>query len=659
MSYYYQVRFHNEQGQYIPNPIINNKYKLRLYMPPPYPVPEGAFQYYLAIQEQGTTNSMSFKNQYLPNKRDVNMYRMFENSDALEEYITFTGIKYWQVVNAQYLAYGEVYNFLTEPGFDVTTNVRPIELGIYPGSLDIFQQIFTFGLFSVNMLNNLPLGTFSLSIGDLGSAAGQLVNEGVEYFNVQCPPNSPIQANTLSTFPVKGRISSTYVLNPDPSSPSQTYISSNPLQYYLYNIHFNNLADNNMATNNVSFSYLFSFSNASGDPVSTVVQNNQVSIQLNYNSQMSPSDSPPPSGTPFFVYLQNPTTPQETYTFTGTSEPSSPNSVNLLYNSNSLFNFFQSGSWSVVSAFYGIDGTSVSINTPSGIQVVSNQLQTFVEILPDTISTDVTYQIFMISSMIENNPVPLPNGNYSISMGPFGPFTTSVADNLPPLYAIDVINAQGITSDTPTYYLLDGRITDSLIAGQTYEYRINFVPSPYVSSSNICFFGDTQICCLVDGQETFVAVRHLKSNTLTKILGGGYAPVKYIVRKTIYNRHDLSNKIGKLFIHQSTGLVVTGGHSLLVDELTDEQISKTLEIWPTLEKVQHLYKCLAFLHNDFTHYPRSGHFDIFHVILESENTSMPFGMTIRGPLSNDTFWSETLTLDFFERHKTMKIHENV
>jgi hypothetical protein len=660
-TYYYQLRFHNEEGQYVPNPITFNKYKLRIWMPSGSPAPEDAYEFDLGFSDTNTGDLLFYRAVKITDYNDVRMSRV-SNDAVLKEYTIFTGATYWSLINATYATSSGIYTFSTDPGFTVGTNLTNITLSLYPSSLGIFQPVYTFGVYSSNQLNNLPLGDYTVGIGDLGTASGTLLNDGVVYFNIETSPNAPIQSNTLSKYKVDGRLSSTYTNNPNAQTPSEAYIPSNPTQYYLYVINFSNIDPNNeITTVNIDFSYIFAFFNNSGNIISTVVQNNPCSLQLVYNASAMPADQPPPGNTQFTVVLENPNDPKSTFTFQGTSVAGADSYlVNLTHNGAALFNFFQGGAWAIRSASYNLGGSDLNINTPPNIQVVSNQLQTTLEIIPAAINLEQTYTDFTITSLIGNNPSILPNGRYEIYIGEAGPFTAYIpySDNvLDWKFDVTIHNSIGITSFEPTNYLLSGRILDSSISNNNYTYNITFTPSPFVTSSFICYHSDTQVCCLVEGVEQFVQIGNILPGTLVKTLSHEYVPVKHIVWRRIYNDPVVSHERGKMYRSEKNALTVTSGHSILVDSLTNDQITETLKIWPSLQLIGKKYKCLAFLHSDFKPYNETGYLAIYHVILESDSPDKQYGILVQGPKENAPVWSESLSLDFFQSNNFMSIVE--
>lgn len=74
-----------------------------------------------------------------------------------------------------------------------------------------------------------------------------------------------------------------------------------------------------------------------------------------------------------------------------------------------------------------------------------------------------------------------------------------------------------------------------------------------------------------------------------------FAKCKYVVYTQMKN--NPSNPIikNKLYVHNKKNLIVSGGHSILVDELTDGQRQATSEYFVDTPKIQDKYFLLCLL----------------------------------------------------------------
>jgi hypothetical protein len=628
--------------------MTNNIYKLRLHLTSSGVYPSGANAFFINLQNPVTSEIIYFQSNGVTDYENIILYRMNNGYQKNKTIFTIPGS--YAVTNAQYQVGHDFINFNTFPSYNIISNVFNMNSNIYPSTLQLFQPVYTFGVYSSTNIN-LPMGDYTVSIGDLGNLTGTLQNEPVFYLNINSNPNWPIQSNTVSNYLVTGTISSTYMFD----SSSQTYVPSNPLQYYQYNIIFNNLLNNYITTTNINFEYIFAFFNTSGAILSTTIQNNPYQIQLVFNSDTT---VPPPANTPFSITLQNPSSPIENYELTGFSSQNSDSYlVNLTFNGNNFFNFYQSGNWTVSNGFYDINGVVYSIDLPTGIQILSNQLSTTLEIIPDTINVEVNYKDFTLSSLIVNNPGVLPNGDYEIFIGTFGPFIANVPYS-PTNYEweINIHNEIGITSLNSENYPLIGKIKNSSISNQNYEYNITFTPYSFITSSFVCYHKSTKVLCLIDNIEKFIPIYEITPGVLVKTMDPyeTFVKSKYVVCKTIYNNPNIKNKINKLYVHQNENLILTGGHSLLEDSLDDQQVVETMKIWRCLKKIGNKFMCLACLHTQCKEYEFDGYTEIYHIVLESNgDLKKQYGIYVTG--NNQGLWSESLSEKYFLDNSNMTV----
>ena len=78
----------------------------------------------------------------------------------------------------------------------------------------------------------------------------------------------------------------------------------------------------------------------------------------------------------------------------------------------------------------------------------------------------------------------------------------------------------------------------------------------------------------------------------------------------------------------SEELIITGCHSILVDNITSEQRNKMEKIYVTADK----YRLMAFADERAQPYVKEGSFTIWHVALENVNDRMNYGVWANGLL---------------------------
>jgi hypothetical protein len=169
-----------------------------------------------------------------------------------------------------------------------------------------------------------------------------------------------------------------------------------------------------------------------------------------------------------------------------------------------------------------------------------------------------------------------------------------------------------------------------------------------------CFKEDSKILCLVDNEEKYVPIQSIKAGDLVKTYIHGYKLVELVGTNTINNSGSerVKDKLYKYtknnYPEITEDLVVTGGHSILVDKLTKNQKEKTKKYWDICHKTDDKYRLLSVVNTKATPYEIEGEFNIYHIALESDEL-INFGIYANGLLVESCF-KEFLKL-------TMKIKE--
>lgn len=169
-----------------------------------------------------------------------------------------------------------------------------------------------------------------------------------------------------------------------------------------------------------------------------------------------------------------------------------------------------------------------------------------------------------------------------------------------------------------------------------YTYADNYTNN---NNNMICFLKDTNISCLVDGVEKEVPIQNIVPGTLVKTLKSGYIPVDIIGNKNIINPNShvkdyLGNRVkNQLYILKNENpLILTGCHSLLLDELTPYQkMGMELECDGKTFMTDGKYRLMAFL-SDMEIYDYNGPANIWHFSLEREDITMNYGVYANGVL---------------------------
>jgi hypothetical protein len=148
------------------------------------------------------------------------------------------------------------------------------------------------------------------------------------------------------------------------------------------------------------------------------------------------------------------------------------------------------------------------------------------------------------------------------------------------------------------------------------------------STSPPCFNEDTKILCLKEDVEKYVLVQHLKKGDLVKTYSVNsnspvYKKIVLIGKGTLINNTDIwSNCMYKMKIEteeENSDLIVTGGHSILVDELSEKD-KENPDILNRQDVVDDKRLVWAGLSHLFTKLTDKNTYTYYHFVLENEET---------------------------------------
>jgi len=161
----------------------------------------------------------------------------------------------------------------------------------------------------------------------------------------------------------------------------------------------------------------------------------------------------------------------------------------------------------------------------------------------------------------------------------------------------------------------------------------------YSTVTVLCFKEGTKILCFVDGKETYLPVETLKPGTLVKTSLDGYKKVDTIGSSKIYNpAHTIRGK-NRLYKCTKTNypevfedLVITGCHSILVDDITDTQRKDITELAGRIFVTDNKYRLMACIDERAEPYTEEGIHTIWHFALENDNYYYNYGVYANGLL---------------------------
>jgi len=169
----------------------------------------------------------------------------------------------------------------------------------------------------------------------------------------------------------------------------------------------------------------------------------------------------------------------------------------------------------------------------------------------------------------------------------------------------------------------------------------NFQSGQFYSFTNIppppCFKSDTKILCLKNHKDIYVPIQDIKRGDLVKTFNNSYFPVELIGRSKIYNSGDNQRITERLYKCSTKNykdltedLVITGAHAILVDNLTEKQRNKIINLFGQVYSTNSKYRLMAVVDEKTTPYAENGYFDIYHLALQNDKYTENYGIYANG-----------------------------
>lgn len=157
-----------------------------------------------------------------------------------------------------------------------------------------------------------------------------------------------------------------------------------------------------------------------------------------------------------------------------------------------------------------------------------------------------------------------------------------------------------------------------------------------------CFVEGSEILCICDNNEEYVKVENLEENMIVKTYLHG--PKKIVgISKRKYKNDKTHSQICKLsgYPGQTKDLFLTGGHSILVDELNEIQIEKS-KPYGSLERIIENKKLLlSCINENVEKINDNEEYNIYHVVLENDDIMGQYGIYANGILT------ESMSIDLY------------
>lgn len=181
------------------------------------------------------------------------------------------------------------------------------------------------------------------------------------------------------------------------------------------------------------------------------------------------------------------------------------------------------------------------------------------------------------------------------------------------------------------------------------QVKISFSPLPIIP----CFNKDTKILTI----NGYVPIQDLRKGDLVKTINNEFIPINMIGCKPITNSNDdiLPNRLFKCsnenYPEIIEDLYITGLHSILVDELTQEQEANVFELFGKKFVTDNKYRLPVFIDNRAKLHEESGEYTIYHIALDHEHELMNYGIYANGLLV------ETCCIKYLKEHSNMDLIE--
>ena len=200
------------------------------------------------------------------------------------------------------------------------------------------------------------------------------------------------------------------------------------------------------------------------------------------------------------------------------------------------------------------------------------------------------------------------------------------------------------TGDT-TFSVNNGLSLTTVNAGESYTHNgltinLGSVYGYLVDPSTICFKEGTKIACLDENSNpTEIPVEELRSGMFVKTYKHGYIPVHTIGTKKLYNPENDTREKDRLYEctpeqypDLTENLYITGCHSILVDQLNEQQTTDTLREAQDIFITDDKYRLMAFLDERAQPWTNEGTYGIYHIYLDHPDDLMNYGIYANGLL---------------------------
>ena len=271
-----------------------------------------------------------------------------------------------------------------------------------------------------------------------------------------------------------------------------------------------------------------------------------------------------------------------------------------------------------------------SIIIPTSVQTLGSNAFAFCTILETvtfdagSIVTSIGYYCFYSCSGLTSITIPsLVNNIGSRAFYDCTNLITFTFDNQNTLTSVGTSTFNNDPAMSVTYYntaneanlsTASASLKSQFPSGSTYTY--NAGPS--------CFNKGTNILT----EKGYVRIEDLKKGDLVKTYLHGYKEITKIGKG--FGKNNNANKLLNMHIYENVNfeepLIMTGGHSILVDDLRIYKEENEKWFRGNTYKIDDKYLLLATVSNDFVEIKDGSEFEYYHLVLENEDENGQYGI---------------------------------
>lgn len=156
-----------------------------------------------------------------------------------------------------------------------------------------------------------------------------------------------------------------------------------------------------------------------------------------------------------------------------------------------------------------------------------------------------------------------------------------------------------------------------------------------VQTDLLCFKIDTKILT----ENGYIEIQNLKMGDMIKTVKHGYKPIFLIGYRQMYNRALIERNKNQLYKCTNEqypdifeDLIITGSHSILIDEFKEGEREKTFQILRKIYITDNKYRLPACVDERAVVYDVPGEFAVYHLALENDDNYMNYGIYANGLL---------------------------